>query len=246
MKVVGKSTRLQERIKLSLPLRARYRQSAEREWIEETQTSEVTRFGAGFILKHLVEPRRLIHLSLPLPRHLRAFDLNEKDYRVWSIVRYVRMLAPDASDRIRIHVGAAFIGKNAPPEFEKDPTKRYDLKPVLDGGVWSARELPRCAGRFARTIETRYPIRERATVELIGEDGAIARRGAAETLNVSESGAAVLTNIQVARDSFVRLVMPECGCRLLAVVRGSHPESGNLSRLHLEFISGKLPATLLN
>src|ERR1700759_1153879 len=112
-----KSTRLNQRIKKTLPVSGHYHSSQEHEWIEKTQVTEFSRSGAGLDLNHPVEIGRLIHLSFPLPRHLRAFDLQQEQYNIWAVIRNVRLIEPDISDTLKINVGTAFVGHKPPASF---------------------------------------------------------------------------------------------------------------------------------
>jgi hypothetical protein len=242
MKVEGKSTRMRERMKPDLPLHVRYREAVGHEWEEDTRVSELTQHGAGFTLSRPVEAGRLIHLAFPMPHNLRAFDYDSRLYNVWAVIRNIRMLQPTSSVRIRISVGTAFIGKDPRASFLEDPTTRYDLKPTLTKtGLWSAREAPRHAGRFARPVEPRLGVRVSVTVETISERGELNGRDEAETLNVSERGAAVLTELTSECGRFVRLTSSDQQSAVLAVVRGHNVNIGGGSVLHLEFVSGKWP-----
>ena len=188
------------------------------------------------------ETGRLIHLALPMPRSLRVFDYHPRLYNVWAVVRYIRMLQPASTDRIRVMVGTAFIGKEPRASFLEEPTTRYDLKPVLTkDGLWSARETPRHSGRFARPVEPRHVVRVSVTVETISGLGEVTGRDEAEMLNVSECGAAVLTKLTSECGRFVRLTSNDEQTSMLAVVRGQNINSGGASVLHLEFVSGKWP-----
>lgn len=236
-----KYTRLVERIKINLPLRVHYRESVGQEWVEESQISELAQNGAGFLLKRPVEPGRLIHLTLPMPRKFRVFDYLAEEYRIWAVVRYVRMLQPDISDAIRVNVGTAFIGKTPPASFLQNPKTRYDLKPVLmKDKLWDVREMPRNAGRFAQQREPRFPVTASVTIDLINESGQITICEQAEIQNISESGAAVLTKIIIESGRFVRFTSKNHCVSLLSIVRNCHKlETAPGFLLNLEFISDK-------
>src|ERR671916_3268595 len=110
----GKSRRLRERVKLTLPVRVECRESADFRWTEVSRLVDVTPFGAGFTLTHQTEVGRLLLLTLPMPRQLRSFDHAEDQYKVWALVRNVRphrSAATARPDGPRIEVGVAFVGK---------------------------------------------------------------------------------------------------------------------------------------
>jgi len=242
MRVEGKSTRIHERMKPNLQLNVRYCHGADREWEEDTRVTELTRHGAGFALSRPVEIGRLIHLALPMPQKLRAFDYLSRLYNVWALVRHVSMIRPTTPNKIRVSVGTAFIGKDPLPSFLENPTTRYGLKPTLTkDGFWIARETPRNSGRFARPVELRHAVSATVCLETINEQGELSRPEQAEMVDVSESGAAVLTRLQSECGGFVRLSTNDEPTSMLAVVRGHNVDSRGGSVLHLEFVSGKWP-----
>src|SRR3712207_6075453 len=126
MKFDGQSRRRRERLELSLPVRVYCRESADLEWVEHTRLLDVTPFGVRLALTRPMEPGRLLHLTLPMPRQLRCFDHVEDQYRVWALVR--NMKAVDLGDKgLRFEVGAAFIGKRTPRSYEEEPATLYDV-----------------------------------------------------------------------------------------------------------------------
>src|SRR5215216_5017161 len=129
--------RIRERLALQLPVRVRCRETPDFEWTELTRLTNVTPFGAGFTLKRPTEKGRLLHMTIPMPRQLRVFDHVEDQYRIWAIVRYLRVTA-SAKETV-FHVGVAFIGKRPPASYENEPWKRYDIstatfQPSIDPG----------------------------------------------------------------------------------------------------------------
>ncbi len=234
-----KSTRFHERIKMKIPLQVYYNETIENKWTEQTETEELTICGAGFTLQHPLEPKRLVQLSLPMPKKFRVFAFSNEKYDVWAVVRYLQILPSNADGKILMMVGTAIIGANPPSSFLSDPTTRYDLKPTLaDKSLWSPRELPRQKGKFVRSLEERYEIAAKIIIEKVDEQGRIIEQNEAETLNISESGAAILTKEISNAPKYV--LVKKDNLKLLAAVRGFHKlDSGEFSRLHLEFISGK-------
>ena len=127
MKQGGEIKRLMKRIPLALPIRVRCKESLGYEWTERSRLIDVTQFGAGFTLKRPIEPGRLLHLTLPLPRQLRCFDYAELQYCIWSLVRHAsatQELQGQAATLFR--AGVAFVGKRPPKSYEQDPATRYD------------------------------------------------------------------------------------------------------------------------
>jgi hypothetical protein len=247
MRIDGKSTRLRERTKLRIPVVVRYQETPERAWKEETQLREVTPFGAGFNLNRPVEPGRLVHLTMPLPKEFRFFDFAEPRYQIWGVVRYVGAHAPDVEGVTTFSLGVAFIGKDAPSSYRIDPTTLYDLRPTLArGGGWVARQQPRVSGKFKRSEDKRYAKAFQITIEAFDEAGRVAACEVAETENVSRRGAAVSKTHDISPGSFVRLTNPTLGLSILSVVRASRVGADGNRRLHLEFFGGQWPLDSLD
>lgn len=236
-----KSTRFYERTKLNIPLLVNYYETTEFEWTEETLTEEITICGGGFTLSRPVEPQRLIRLKLPMPKNFRLFGYDKHFYEVWGIIRYIKLNEPLEINRISLRVGTALIGNQPPPSFLKDPSTKYDLKPVLKReSLWDFREIPRNIGRYARSLEERRNIAAEVTLEIIDEHGQIAEKIETHTQNISESGMAVITKANIKLPRYVLIKSKNKIISQLAIVRGFQPlENVESMRLHLEFISGK-------
>src|SRR6185436_7992583 len=100
-----------ERIALALPVRVTCRETTNHEWTEISHLVDVTPFGARLRLKHPTETGRLLLLTMAMPRQLRSFDHVEDQYRVWSLVRHLRVLDAAKHNGAVIDIGVAFVGK---------------------------------------------------------------------------------------------------------------------------------------
>ena len=239
MLINGKSNRFNERSRLRIPLQVVYREDHEREWTQNTMTEEATLCGIGFSLNRPVEKKRLINLQLAMPKRFRLFDYGKEKYNVWGVVRNLRLL--DSTDTIKLMVGAALIGDEPPASFLDDPKTLYDLKPFLRRqSFWDLRELPRNTEMYRRSAEETFLIEKEVLLETITDDGQIVETVVAKTLNISESGAAIVTKLKNDCGTYVLIKTMDKRNVLLCVVRDSHMlDSANSIRLHLEFISGK-------
>ena len=237
-----KSRRLRERVALSLPVRVHCRESADREWNEMSRLIDVTPFGARFRLKHPIEIGRLLLLTAAMPRQLRCFDHVEDQYRVWSLVRNLKLLDPKTEKGALVEIGVAFVGKRPPQSYLRDPASRYTVtEPRTDGALWAVKEESDELGERAdQRKETRHSIPIEVVVELIGEDGNILQSESTVTENINPSGAAVFTTLDADRGRFVRIGSKH-GTQLLAVVRRRSIGAEGIARLHLEFVGGEWP-----
>jgi hypothetical protein len=248
MEFEGKSRRLRERIKLALPVRVHGREAADHEWMEMSRLIDVTPFGASFALTHPTERGRLLHLTMPLPRQLRCFDHIEDQYRVWALVRRLRVSQPwqSGGEPPRFEVGVAFTGKHPPASFQQDPSTRYEVDyHSKESNLWSLRALEEGktpdVGGGERSEETRLQMAVNVTVEVFDEEGRVAASEQTVTENISRRGTAVWTTLQVARGRFVRLTSHDHGLSVIAAVRAQRPGPDGIPRLHLEFVDQQWP-----
>jgi hypothetical protein len=242
--------RLAERIQLSLPIKVQCRECGDLEWIETTQLVDVSPFGAKFTLLHPTEPGRLLHLTMRLPRNLRCYDKNEMDYKVWALVRHFRVLSEEEAlaetGGQMFEIGAAFVGKEPPSSYKLDPTILYELRPVpAKDGQWIAREKPRRpflsmnAGDMRQ--EPRLPLQFKVIIETPDKSGKVIEREETITENISHRGAALLTNLDIARGRFVRVISVDHNLAIVAVVRANRRTDDGRNRLHLEFVDKQWP-----
>jgi hypothetical protein len=247
MKFDGKSRRVRERLELALPVRVYGRENEELEWVERSRLMDVTPFGARFTLPRPTEPGRLLHLTLPMPRQLRCFDHVEDQYRVWVLVRNIKIVpAAEEGGLARFEVGVAFIGKRPPASYESNPTQRYDVAAsATDSGLWGIREVEQPLDRAALTEkprpETRHSMAIDVIVEVFDEKGNVTQSETTVTENISRRGAAVFTTLDVESGRFVRLTSAQYRISVVAVVRARRKGPEGVMRLHLEFIDKQWP-----
>ena len=251
MEYEGKSRRLRERVKLSLPVRVECRETADFRWTEVSHLIDVTPFGAGFTLTRLTEVGRLLLLTLPMPRQLRSFDHAEDQYKVWAVVRHVRLhrgAGARAVGPTRYEVGVAFVGKRAPASYEQDPSLRYEIQSLAPEGnsyalvEWRAPAQEATAGgRGQRTMETRLSMAVEVVVEAFDEAGGVQAREQTVTENISRHGASVWTTLELERGRFVRLTNVAQRVSVTAVVRARRVGADGVMRLHLEFTDREWP-----
>ncbi len=237
-----RSRRLRERIGLKLPVRVQGRDSVDQEWVEMSRLVDVTPFGARLSLKRPTETGRLVHLTLPMPPKLRCFDHIEDQYRVWSLVRNVKMLEPGAGALVEI--GVAFVGKHPPRSYASDPSRRYEMAPTNPGsGLWSVKEesdqMISEAPVNDQRKESRLTIPIDLLIEVFGANGELSQSERTVTENISQQGAAVFTTLDVTPGHFVKVSSEQFSTSRLATVRGRRAGPDGIPRLHLEFVGGE-------
>ena len=232
-------------MQLALPVKVQCRETIDYEWTELSRLRDVTPFGARFTLKRPTEIGRLLHLTLPMPRPLRVFDHVEDQYRIWSVVRNLKLLDP-AKEKALIEIGVAFIGKRPPRNFDNDPSQRYDIAQSAGETIWSVKddtadpkliELPETDQRK----ETRLIIPMEVLVEVFDEKGELSQKENTVAENISRHGASVFTSLLLSQGRFIKISSEQLKTWLLAVVRDVHTGADGISRLHLEFIGKEWP-----
>jgi hypothetical protein len=241
-----KSKRLRERIALSLPVRIYCRESLSYDWTEMSRLVDVTPFGARLRLKRPTEIGRLLLLTMAMPRQLRCFDHIEDQYRVWSLVRNVTLLDPDANKGALLEIGVAFVGKRPPRSFEANPSRRYEIaQSSSEASLWNVREetgptLSEVSETDKRK-ESRHTIPIEVLVEAYTDEKGFSLSEKTVTENISRMGAAVLTTLDILPGRFVKLSSEQYGVSVLAVVRARRVGADGIPRLHLEFIGHEWP-----
>jgi hypothetical protein len=230
--------RIRERLELHLPVRILCRETPDFEWTEITRLTDVTPFGAGFTLKRPTEKGRILHMTIPMPRQLRVFDHVEDQYRVWALVRHVRKVpGPDKTTPI-FDVGVAFIGKRPPPNYEREPWKRYDIATSALETMASAEEIVKPVGTKDQRVHTRHNIPVDMNLEVLDEKG---ETELTVTEDISRKGATVFTSFDVPIGRFLRLTSQQYNLTVHAVVRSRSTGADGIRRLHVEFIDAEWP-----
>lgn len=240
-----KDGRRLNRLGLAVPARVECKINEKVSWNEITRLTDVSTFGAGFNLPRPIKRGRLIHMTIPLPRQLRAFDFAEPQYRVWGLVRRCISFRKYPTAPETYAIGAAFIGKTPPQSFLDDPSKLYDAFESEGDGFWKVFEadlkpdesnLPK---EFRR--HSRYLIPVNIMLESLDDDGEVTGGEMTVTENISLSGASVFTTLPSQVGSFVRVTSEQFGVSIMAIVRGKRAGGDRFPRLHLEFIDRHFP-----
>jgi hypothetical protein len=202
---------------------------------------DVTPFGARMRLKRPTETGRLLLLTMAMPRPLRCFDHVEDQYRVWSLVRHLRVLDAAKHNGAVIEIGVAFVGKRPPESFLKDPSTRYDIA-NLQSGMWALQEesaeLLSEVDPSDKRNETRHTIPMEITLEVFGSEREAPQIENTVTENISQHGAAVFTALNLERGRFVKLRTRD-GVEVMAVVRKRLIGADGIARLHLQFVGSE-------
>jgi hypothetical protein len=241
-----KSRRQRERFALALPVRVHCRESTDHEWQQVSRLVDVTPFGARLRLKRPTEIGRLLLLTLPMPRPLRCFDHVEDQYRVWSLVRNIKLLDPALKKGALMEIGVAFVGKRPPGSFAIDPSRRYEIAhAITETGLWTiheeAEESIAQMPISDKRRDTRHQMPVEVLIEVFDQDGALSQSESTVTENISRHGAAVFSTLEISAGRFVKISSAQYPSTLLAAVRSRHVAADGIVRLHLEFIGSEWP-----
>lgn len=247
-----RNRRQRERLNLSLPIRVVCRESLSESWDEVTRLIDITPFGAGFTLARPIAVGRLLQLTIPMPRQLRVYDHAETQYKVWALVRHARQTVRGQSNVVIYQIGAAFIGKHPPQSYSDNPTTLYEVLAPDAAGFWRLREIvPQKgahngdSGKTASVSDlrrfTRHQIPLNVTIEVFNERGETVASEMTVTEDVSLTGAAVFTTLDVERGQFVRLTSDQYDVTIVAIIRSRKIGKDGIARLHLEFIDRQFP-----
>lgn len=242
---VEKENRRIERISIPLPIRVEVRLDQETTWNEITRLSDVSAFGAGFVLKRPIKRGRLVLLTIPMPRQLRSYDYSEPQYRIWAIVRRCISIGR-TMDKPEYSVGVGFIGRTPPPGYIQNPAMLFDIAPRGEGeGFWHIAPADLMADDTTLPSDlrkqTRFHIPESLRLERVDELGNVLESEVTVTENISLGGAAVFTSLNAPAGTFFRVSSDRFGVTILSVVRGSRVGPDGITRLHLEFIDRLFP-----
>lgn len=209
-------------------------------WKEVADLISVSATGSSFNLPRPCEPGTLVSLMVPLPVHMRCYDYDKEFYKVWGLVQHCESVMAD--DPSKYHIGVAFIGKNPPDKYRSNPQLTFRISGVDDDGMWTVEESKtpfqkRADVRFWRPIELYLALIDTKDGSVGGE------RTTAE--NVSRSGAAVFTTLNVGVGDRVKFISAEYDFSGLAVVCNTQVSEDERTKLHLKFVETTFPVETL-
>ena len=215
------------------------RDERDRQWKEVADLMSVSATGSSFNLPRRCDAGTLVSLMIPLPTHMRCYDFDREFYRVWGLVQHCEQVTAD--DPSNFHIGVAFIGKHCPESYKDDPMQHYRIAGVGNDGMWSVTELKT---QFKKRSDVRFWKPVELYLALIDtKDGSTGgERTVAE--NVSRSGAAVFTTMNVGVGDRVKFISAEYDFSGLAVVCNLQPADDDRTRLHLNFVGTTFPVEI--
>lgn len=207
---------------------------------EVADVISVSGSGAGFCLKRPCEVGRLVLLMLPLPSQLRSYDHDKELYRVWGLVQHCHKTSAGGNS---YQVGVAFVGKSCPPSYDENPLTSYRIIGMDETGLWKVTET---GTAFKKRQHMRYwtPVELYLTLVDGNREAVVGERTVTE--NISRSGAAVITTLDVNVGDRVKFISEKYDFSGLAVVCNRQEGSDKRTRLHLRFVESTFPVNRLN
>ncbi len=221
----GKERRKHTRVSMGLPVRVQGRDPDGRTWEEMSSTEDASTGGLAFRLKRGARLGQVLHVSLPMPKGLRKYDLNDPAYRSYVLVRNARP-APEGT-----RVGVMFLGKNPPRGAESLPGELF-LMPG-DPAPEERRRFPRWSVRLAIRVESGFvPPGSSGEEQTVAED-------------IGKWGVQVRTSLPLAKGDMVRVEEVGGDYKTRAEVRNVSIGADGHPRLNLLFLDGPAPERLL-
>jgi len=194
-------------------------------WQEMTVSDDTSAGGVAFQIAHPAQFGQVLHLSLPLPKRFRQYDLTDPSYHVYAVVRRAETVQG------RTTVGVMFLGKNPPRGYEKNPAGRYLLS-----------EDPGPGTRTERRAHERHEMHYNLRLSRQGE-GAEKEFTVAE--NLSKGGARVLTTLPVVKGEIIIVEEMAGPFRTRAEIRNIYIGKDKVPRLNLRFLDAEAPDRLI-
>ena len=197
------------------------------QWTEMSTVKDASPSGVSFLLKHPLTRGHVLHLSLPLPKRFRSYDLGESSYHVYALVRSVQPQGPAA------RVGVMFLGKQPPRGFDKEPAGLYllphDAPPPRSKDRRQYARLEVFVNvRLIRRENTPGPHEERTIAE-----------------NIGRCGARVMTSLPVAAGEILLFHELDGDFETRCEVCGMYVGPDNIPRLNLHFLDSQAPDRLV-
>ena len=210
-------------------------------WKDSVDIVSISSTGAGFYIDRECQAGRLVAMVIPLEPNLRCYDQEKELYAVFGLVQHCHKVKSEGANRY--HVGVAFIGKRTPESYREDPAQSYRICGMNENGLWKIIEAgkefkPRRDPRFYKSINHYLAVIDAKKTAVAGER--------ATTENISKSGAAVLTTLDVHVGDRVKFISEEYDFSGVAVVCNRKSSPDGRSRVHLQFVENTFPVEKIN
>ena len=224
---MGQERRKVSRMSLRVPVRVQGRDADGQTWEEMTNTEDASTGGVSLRLKHPARLGQVLHLSMPLPKRLRSYDLTDPSYRSYALVRNVRSAGTETP-----RVGVMLIGRFPPRGAEALPAGVY-LMPG-DPQPEERRHHPRVTVSLKIKLQTTF-----ARAGVPEEEQTIAE-------DIGKFGAKIKTSLPVGKGDQVMVEEVGGDYRTRAEIRNVSIGTDGHPRISLLFLDGPAPERLLS
>ena len=210
-------------------------------WKEVADVASVSATGAGFFVPRECQVGTIVAVMLPLAAHLRCYDHEKELYRVLGLVQHCQPVTNE--ETVGYHVGVAFVGKHAPESYKENPNQNYKICGMNENGLWKITES---RSQFKVRRHLRYWTNVDLYLALVDAHRDSLRGEKTTTENISKSGAAVFSNLDVNVGDRVKFISERYDFSGLAVVCNRQNGSDGKQRLHLQFVENSFPVEKLD
>lgn len=206
-------------------------------WTESVDVVSASSSGLGFYARHKCFVGQVLSLMMPMPTERRRYDANKRLYKIWGLVQHCHILDEDS-----YHIGVAFIGPTAPESYYTEPMTSYRVSGMGDDGFWvvSESETPFKARKY-----TRFQGTIQLHLTTFDTNGVEKELETAVTENISETGAAIFSDMPLDVGELVRCTSSEHQFEATAMIRNRQYGRDDRQRLHLEFVDALFPVSQL-
>ncbi|MEO5857710.1 MAG: PilZ domain-containing protein [Pyrinomonadaceae bacterium] len=210
-------------------------------WKEVVAIDSVSATGAGFIIPRELKVGTIAAVMLPLPAHLRCYEHDKELYRVLGLVQHCQPLTGEGGGGF--HVGVAFVGKHAPESYKENPHQSYKICGMNENGLWKITEAQ---APFKVRRHLRYWTNVDLYLALVDANRDSISGEKTITENISKSGAAVFSNLDVSVGERVKFICEKFDFSGLAVVCNHQISTDGRRRLNLQFVENLFPVEKLD
>ncbi len=205
-------------------------------WKEVADVFSFTASGVGFYTARECTVGNLVSLMLQMPPHLRCYDHEEEFYQIWGLVQHCHLSS--SNELTAFQVGVAFVGKFPPASYGGNPLQNYRICGMDKDGLWKVTES---TTRFVQRKHLRYWKKIDLYLALIDSRRETIGGERAITENISKSGAAVLTSLDLNIGDRVKFISEKFDFSGLAIVCNMQTVKNGKTRLNLEFVENTFP-----
>lgn len=230
----------------TLPVRVEWLEPNGERQVEVTRLQDVTPRGASLALSQRPEIGQLLHLRLPAPQKKKRTKeqlRHELTALVWALAENPdssRSKSPDAKQHI---ASVIFVDDKVPAGSESlhPQDSVYVADEVGSFRLYPREEAPGPAFQVNRRRAPRILMPVEVLVEALDDDGNITASEQTVTENISYTGAAVFTTLDLPAASFVQVTSESYGVTLKAIVCARRVDGSGVARLHLAFTDREWP-----